>query len=249
MTSFAHYKDAVRALFPDAAIAAAKAHARAEFPKESCGFIAGGVYHPCTNEAGTPEEHFRIAPEAMLGHDIEAIVHSHPNGPIYPSAHDMRQQIVTDVPWIIVPLNAETFDELVIWGDTLPPAPLLERPFVWGVFDCYALVRDYYAQEHGLILPPVPREDGYWERGEDLYGDYLKTIGFQTIDYTEARPGDGFLVNLSPARSPVPTHAGVLVEGGLVLHHLPNRLSRREPAGLWARGADRWVRHPELNQS
>jgi cell wall-associated NlpC family hydrolase len=113
------------------------------------------------------------------------------------------------------------------------------------VFDCYTLVRDYYRQVHAKHLPQVAREDAYWKNGQDLYGDYLKRCGFQTIDKSQARPGDAFLVSID---SPVPNHAGVLVEGGMIMHHLPNRLSRREPAGIWAYGADLWVRHPELNQ-
>ena len=257
MSDFAQWKGEVRALFNPSALLAARRHAESEYPKESCGVIADGEYIPCYNYALNPQTDFRIAPEALLkltasGRNVEAIVHSHPGGPMYPSENDMRGQVTTDLPWIIVVTHKDdhtgevsSADEMVIWGDTLPRAPLLERPFVWGVFDCYTLVRDAYQEIFAKTLPQVPREDNYWNNGQDLYGDWLKTMNFKTISMNDARPGDCFLVSIN---SPVPNHAGILLEDGMVLHHLPNRLSRREPAGIWARAADLWVRHPELNQ-
>jgi cell wall-associated NlpC family hydrolase len=249
MSDFFQYKTQVAGLFPVEAIEAAKAHAVAEYPKEACGFIAAGVYHPCANIAPDPVKDFVIAEAEWFPFrdTLEAVVHSHTNGQIYPSERDMAQQLATDVPWIILALNESgSFHEPVVWGDSLPEAPLLERPFVWGVFDCYTLVRDYYRQAHGLVLPQVPREDGWWRNGQDLYQDYLKKMGFQVIDRSKARPGDGFLIAIESKG--VLNHAGILVENSMILHHLPNRLSRREPAGIWAYGADLWVRHPQLNQ-
>lgn len=236
-------------LFPAKALTDAQEHARREFPKESCGYIAGGEYVACINRAADPTKDFEIAPhvwQALVeeGREIEAVVHSHPNGPIYPSENDMRHQIGSDVPWVIITLNEDEFGEIVCWGDSLPIAPLIGRPFVWGVFDCFSLIRDYYRQEHDFLLPQVPREDNWWNNGQDLYSDYLKKTGFTVIDRSQARPGDGFLVKIE---SKVLNHAGILVENDQILHHLPNRLSRREPAGIWARAADLWVRHEVIN--
>jgi len=44
--------------------------------------------------------------------------------------------------------------------------------------------------------------------------------------------GDVFLAQV---RAPVPNHGGVYLDGGLILHHLEGRLSRREPLGPWRR--------------
>jgi len=243
-------------LFHPDALEAAKAHARQMYPQESCGYIVDGRYLPCDNIAADPTKDFEIHHSVWMhlveaGATIQAVVHSHPDGNFYPSENDMIHQIGSDVPWIIIQLNDTHIGEVVAWGDSLPMAPLIGRPFIWGVFDCYSVVRDYYRSEHGLVLPPVARGDGWWNRGQDLYVDYLQKCGFQTISREEARPGDGFLMaiggdNENPHNKL--NHAGVLVTPDLVLHHLPGRLSRREPAGLWARGADLWVRHPELNQ-
>lgn len=247
--NFESYQQMIQARFAASALDAARAHARSEFPKESCGVIVNGRYLACQNTAEDPLQDFRISPADYrrareLG-AIEAIVHSHPNGQLFPSELDMRQQIATAVPWIILPLNDSVVLQPVAFGDQLPRAPLLNRPFLWGVFDCYSLVRDYYLAHHRLELPAVPREDEWWNKGQDLYADYLAPTGFRPIDYRQARPGDGFL--LKWMGSDKLTHAGVLLDDGTILHHLPTRLSRREPSGIWARGADLWVRHEAIN--
>jgi hypothetical protein len=38
-------------------------------------------------------------------------------------------------------------------------------------------------------------------------------------------------------------HGGVLLEHDQILHHLPTTISARNPAGLWARAADIWLRY------
>ena len=247
--NFQTYRQMIRGMFSAQALTEAIAHARAEFPKESCGIIVAGRYVPCFNFATDPLKDFEISPEAYLRcvkmGKIEAIVHSHPGGQIFPSALDMEKQITTGVPWIILPLNEDHVLEPVAFGDELPRAPLLNRPFVWGVFDCYSLIRDYYKLTYNIELPNVPREDEWWNKGEDLYLDHLKPAGFREIQMHEAKPGDGWLLRF--LGSGKLNHAGLLVEDGLILHHLPQRVSRRESAGIWARGADMWVRHEAVN--
>lgn len=236
-------------MFSAAALTAATEHARAQFPQESCGLIVSGEYVPCFNYAADPLSDFEIAPEAYLRASqkgtIEAVVHSHPSGQIFPSELDMRQQIATNVPWVIIPLNDTVVLDPVAFGDQIPRAPLLNRPFVWGVFDCYSLIRDYYKLTYAIDLPNVPRGDEWWNRGQDLYRDHLKPAGFREIEMSQAKPGDGFLMRFMG--SDKLNHAGLLLPNSLILHHLPTRLSRREPAGLWARGADMWVRHEAIN--
>ncbi len=238
------------------------AHARSEYPKEACGLIIAGAYRPCFNYAVDPTQDFLISTQemarALATGKLEAVVHSHPDGPIFPSERDMRGQMDTAVPWVIVPIDKEDVLPFTIWGDQLPTAPVLGRTFLHGIHDCYSLVRDVFRLGREELakedvdwpfppqdLPNVPRNDGWWQKKpdqepQDLYADYIAKAGFRQIDRSEVRAGDGFLCKI---RSEKLNHAGVIVGGGMILHHFPARLSRREPAGLWQRAAEMWVRY------
>jgi proteasome lid subunit RPN8/RPN11 len=234
------------------------AHARSEFPKESCGLIVDGVYQPCVNYAGDPLQDFQIASEVMqrafVTGKLQAVVHSHPNGPYFPSALDMQSQITTAVPWIIVPLDEDRIGKFTIWGDQLPIPPVIGREFMHGVTDCYSLIRDVFRSgrdelaKQGVDWPfpsvemqNFPRDDDWWsDPAQDMYVNNFEKVGFQKIAREQARVGDVFLCKI---RSEKLNHGGVVVGGGMILHHLPSRLSRREPAGIWQGGADLWIRH------
>lgn len=253
-----------KSLLTEEAIQAAKEHARAEYPKESCGIVFEGKYVPCVNIAENPEQDFEISPRvwaefAQRGR-IEAVLHSHPKGPLFPTQADMEGQLRTAVPWGIIPCIEEEGEwrvgDPILWGDQLERLPLLGREFIHGISDCYSLIRDVFflgrerlAAEgisdkwpfDPINLPEVPRDDAWWDQeGQDLYTAGIEKNGFRIIQQHEARAGDGFLIKV---RSDKLNHGGLLVTDDVIIHHLPGRLSRREPAGLWGRQADLWVRY------
>lgn len=223
---------------------------------------------PAQHEKDNPDCHcrlcsFEIAPgfymAAQKKAPIKAILHSHPGGPLFPSEADMKSQLQTAVPWGIVPIIVEDEEcrvgDPILWGDQLPMAPIVGRQFLHGIHDCYSLIRDTFrlgkeklAEQDvtknwpfdPIELPEVPRSDAWWDGEKDLYADGMKQHGFKPIDASEARPGDGFLIKV---RSDKFNHAGLMIDNHLILHHLPTRLSRREPAGIWGRQAGLWVRY------
>ena len=252
----------------DDALAEATLHARVAYPEESCGLIVSGHYVPCENEARPAAEHtgepgcgcrlcsFKISDDVYLEHidALQMVVHSHPGGPAYPSKADMASQVESGVAWAIIALDETRTAPVVAWGGDVPTAPLIGREFVHGPQDCYALIRDVFAAgKDGLdaqgiegwpfasiTLPVYPRDDAWWEASEDnFYEEKPQEIGFVPIDASQARPGDVFLCSIRSERL---NHGGVLVGNDLILHHLPNRLSRREPAGIWAHSAEKWIR-------
>jgi proteasome lid subunit RPN8/RPN11 len=247
----------------------AKDHARREYPKESCGLIVKGKYYACENIADDPARHdegnvncgcqlcsFEINPKVYATYEmrgpIDVVVHSHPNGPYYPSLADMEGQALTAKTWAILCLDEErAFDKPVMWGGDLPIPPIVGREFMHGITDCYAIIKDAYAlgkdklAEQGVVwpflpitLPDCPREDAWWEGERDLYEENFEKAGF--IEVTDPKPGDVFLMKIRSSKN---NHGGLLVGEGLILHHLPSRLSRREPAGLWGRQASKWLRY------
>lgn len=231
--------------------AAIKAHAVAEYPKESCGVIAGGVYRPCENVAEEPTKDFRIAPNVFTNNgtgvlQVQAVVHSHPNGMPAPSAADMRSQDRNPaVPWGIVAVNAagET-SEVVFFGDCLPIPPLTKRPFLHAVADCYTAIRDAYRLGATGVADPLMWPDGkpvldwpfqpttlpmgyrdaeWWTKGGDLYEENFASAGFVEVNRNDVRVGDVLLFSIMPigwTGKNITNHGGVYVGHGLMLHHL-----------------------------
>lgn len=86
-------------------VEAVLAHARAELPNEACGMVAGVAgsgralaFHPARNAHASPLR-YRLDPEDQVrityaierdGHELLAIVHSHPRSPAEPSPTDSR---------------------------------------------------------------------------------------------------------------------------------------------------------------
>lgn len=240
--------------------AAARAHAARAYPHESCGLVVGRRYVAQANLCADPAAGFRLDPGAVLeAHraGLDAIVHSHPHPhPPCPTAADMRLQIDHDVPCAIVPVSAAGEPgQPVWWGPGVAIAPLIGRPYVHGITDCYSVARDWYRQERGLVLPDYPRRWRWWRSGradappDDLFGQYFADAGFRPIAYREAGPGDALLLRVA---SPVVSHCAVIVEPGVMLHHPggsrprdPARLSRREPVARWTPYIAAALRHPD----
>jgi proteasome lid subunit RPN8/RPN11 len=240
-----------------------------QYPRESCGVIVNDLYLPCENLAPDPAHHepgnddcncqlcsFVISADVMIEHRgrIQMIVHSHPGGPLFPSRADAQGQLSSGVAWGVIALDEERTSDALVWGGDTPIAPIIGRTFMHYTSDCYTLIKDVFAlgaealkvqNINGWPYPPItlpecPREDSWWVGEDDLYTTEHVKAGFITIEASEARPGDVFLMSI---RSDKLNHGGVLLDGGLILHHLPARLSRREPAGIWGRQVGRWLRY------
>ena len=94
-------------------------HAKAAYPKEGCGLIAGtkpslagGRFIPMTNVAQTASE-FEMDPAELIktlrdfrnaGEELVAIYHSHPHGPAQPSKKDVQRAYYPQAAHLIVSL-------------------------------------------------------------------------------------------------------------------------------------------------
>ncbi|EOC1327808.1 C40 family peptidase [Cronobacter dublinensis] len=231
----------------DKTIADILAHAEAEYPRECCGVVAQKSrverYFPCRNITGAPEEQFELSPEDYAAAEdwgtVTAIVHSHPGdgATTQPSELDQLQCDAHGIPWVIV-----SWPE----GDLRTIAPRGERPlegraFELGYADCWSLVMDWH-QQQGVTLRNYSVDYPWWERGENLYMDNWYAEGFREV--TEPRPGDMVLMQVS---APVVNHAGILLEGNQLLHHLYGQLSCTTPYGGYLRERTiKIVRHKDL---
>jgi proteasome lid subunit RPN8/RPN11 len=225
---------------------AVRGHAAREAPREACGLavvVNGRLrYMPCRNIAGEAE--FAIHPEdqAMAEDrgEVVAVCHSHPYLPPDPSEADRVMCEQTGLPWLIV--NHPTGAHRVITPSGYR-APLIGRPFVHGVLDCYTLVRDYYREACGIELPDYPREDDWWLKGGNLYLDNFEHAGFVAVQ-DGPRAHDVVLMQVA---APVPNHAGVIDADGHLIHHCHGRLSSRDVyGGYWRHVTTHVLRHRRL---
>lgn len=219
------------------------------YPEEGVWLITKKGCRQVKNVHADPLNHFKVGIADLAkanSQGLLAVVHSHPDRPNVPSAADMRGQINCAVPWGILTSSADGCTSIRWWGGE--PAPLIGRPFVHGVTDCYALIKDYYKVERGVDIPEFPRDWNWWNEGEDLFMQGFESAGFRKISQLEAQAGDVWLARM---RSPVVNHGGILLDGALMLHQIGNpnkpvdesRLSAREPMSRYLDHVHIWLRY------
>ena len=211
-------------------------HAQREDPKESCGLLLNikgkESYFPCRNLSMTDHQCFIIDPEDYIKADntgeITAVDHSHPITPPTPSQADLVSCERSNLPWHIVNPKTEQ------WGYCEPKgykAPIIGREWVWGVTDCWSLVRDYYKQQHNIQLldyerPTTPQDF----LDNPLFEQYAERTGFKELSNNEKlQKGDVLLMSIL---HPTLNHVAIFL-GDEILHHLADRLSTREPYNEW----------------
>jgi len=211
-------------------------HAKEQDPKESCGLLleikGKEKYFPCKNLSTYSQQCFIIDPndyvKAEESGNILAVIHSHPVTPPTASQADKISCEDSKLPWHIVNPKTEQ------WGYYEPsgykPA-LIGRPWVWGVTDCWSLVRDWYKEEKNIILrdwdrPTTPQQ--FLEK--PLFESCAWRTGFR-----ELRPDEKLIngdVLLMSILSPTLNHVAIFLDGD-VLHHLADRISCKEPYNQW----------------
>ena len=235
-----------------------KKHAVTEYPNECVGIIVktekGNKYIPQINVAEDPLNDFALKGEVLLENDVIAIIHSHCNVNYpEPSNLDIQSQIDCDVTFGIVAVRPDkSTSEVMYFGKDVPDVELVGREFRNGPSgtdnkgDCYAIIKDYYKQKLGINLPEFPRYNDSWKvEGENLYLDGFTKAGFEDIS-EQIKSGEKILngdVGLMSINSTVPNHAVVMINNNVMLHHLANRLSRKEPLGRWSKYISHWLRY------
>ena len=217
-------------------------HAQTEDPKESCGLLLNikgkERYYPCRNLSMTDHQCFIIDPEDYIKADntgdIVAVVHSHPITPPTPSQADKISCEDSNLPWHIVNPKTEQWSYLEPTGYK---PPILGRQWVWGVTDCWILVKDWYKKEKGVDLikgtRPVTPEEFLKNPMSKENGDghnFLLQAGFRLLEANEKlENGDVLLMSILGNGL---NHVAIFLNGD-VLHHLTDRLSCIEPYSEW----------------
>ena len=211
-------------------------HAKDQDPKESCGLLleikGKEKYFPCKNLSTYSQQCFIIDPNDFIkaeeSGNILAVIHSHPVTPPIASQADKISCENSELPWHIVNPKTEQ------WGYYEPSGykpPLIGRHWVWGITDCWALVRDWYKETKGIVLrdwdrPTTPEEfiaDPMFER-------CAWRTGFRQLR-PEEKLQNGDLLFMSIMATGL-NHVAIFLDGD-VLHHLADRISCKEPYNQW----------------
>ena len=215
---------------------AALVHAKDQDPKEAVGLLLNVKgkerYFPCQNLAITNHQEFILNPEDYVKADnlgeIVGIFHSHPVTPPTPSQADRISCEHSNLPWYIVNPKTEQWAELQPEGYE---PELCGRPWVWGITDCWSLVRDWYKQEKNIELIDYERSITPQEFLKNpLFERYAEDTGFRELGNEEPpKVGDVLLMSIM---HPSLNHVAIFL-GDMVLHHLADRLSCKEPYSEW----------------
>lgn len=215
------------------------------YPNEACGLIYADeddkpVYVECKNVSDDPHNQFLIDPNEFLEVEKKGKIvgcwHTHCDIPPTASEADKQGCINTNVPWFIGSVyknedGAMSFKGLKqVMPDNGYVAPLIGRPYTFGVFDCFSLVRDYYKQTFGIEARDVPRRERCWEEEENFMESRAPSyFGMVRLpDGTQPIVGDVFLIQTGTHGS---DHIAVYIGNDRILHQMRNRLSRTDIYG------------------
>lgn len=235
-------------MFSETVIKEALDHASEEAPRESCGLVVLEEGHQkylrCTNASAVHGE-FYITPDEYAEvedhHEIVGVAHSHYACSPEPSMSDLAGCEMSGVPWLIVSHPIGTYKVIQPSGYV---APLKGRMFLHAVFDCYSIIRDYYKVTLGISLKDYPRQQAWWEKGDNLYEDNFRDAGFLPVQDGSLREHD---ILLMKCRSPVINHGAIYLGGNRILQHLSNRFSSEDVyGGYWQKITVKVVRHKDL---
>jgi len=212
-------------------------HAKEQDPKESCGLLLNirgkERYFPCKNLSTAYLENFIIDPIDYAkaedsGGNIIGVIHSHPTTPPVASEADKISCEESNLPWYIVNPKTEK------WGEYKPTGykpHLIGLPWVWGVSDCWSLVRRYYKEKLNIELrdwerPITPEEF----MANPMFEKCANDTGFVELEKDEKLENNDLL--FMSIGEPGLNHVAIFVDGD-VIHHLRDRLSCKEPYNPW----------------
>lgn len=215
-----------------------------EYPNEACGFVCRGkndrpIFIKCKNASLEPKHNFLIAPKEQIEvekqGEIVACWHTHCNVDPKASTADKQGAKNTQVPWFIGSVFGNEKPELfkgleLVEVDDDYETPLLNRPYAFGVFDCFSLMRDYYKRELHIELPELPREERVWASEPN----YMAKQAVENFDLVKMPPnskvmiGDLFFIQTGADGA---DHIAIYVGSDRILHQMRNRLSKTDIYG------------------
>ncbi|EMJ3744481.1 MULTISPECIES: C40 family peptidase [Klebsiella] len=236
----------------------------ARYPNEACGFIVQTTekkyrFVEARNVSEDPVNEFVMHHEDVIAAEDEgevvAIWHSHTDRSPNPSDADRAGCEATELPWLILSvtknLNPDIEAEFRLSEmEVITPGgfemPYTGRPYVFGIFDCWMLCRDYLKREFDVeINANAHLHIPSWYLGDEdiLDLNYRNENLVRLAPGEEPRKGDIFFIQYGK----MPDHCAVYVGDNRILHHQIDRLSGHATyGGMYQKNTTHHLRHQAL---
>lgn len=201
--------------------------------KECCGIITNDKVIECKNISAQKSRHFAIHPNEIRNKDIKAYFHSHPKGYRGFSNADKMISDKINLPAFLYEIESDKHYSYFPSGKDVP---LIGRPFVYTIFDCIELTKDYYKQNLNIEIPFKTQEylNLHKNVDPDDFINSINNLNYSTfiIDYflsanfeisNDLRKNDVIITKMS---SIVPSHCSVYIGDGKILNQYTNKPSQ-----------------------
>jgi proteasome lid subunit RPN8/RPN11 len=232
--------------------------------EEICGFIYYTPtnelkVYPANNIAYTSRANdFEIDPVDYLRCDslgvIVGIYHSHPSNQEAFSPCDLEYIEEVGVPLYLYTVGTGKWQEFI---PATYNVDLIRLPYIWGLYDCYSIIRNGLRQRVGIHIPDYDRDESFGSdeksKGEiinhiDIFNCVI--IGRGRHDLNKLQVNDILLFN-TPSRSrTLPVHLGLFVGDSNFIHHPEHQLSCKQFLdGEWINKINLIIRHKSFVKS
>ena len=100
---------------------------------------------------------------------------------------------------------------------------LIGRQWQYGKFDCYSIIRDYFALLQ-IDLPDYKRPESF-ETCKSIFLNDANKLNFKKVDINDRKPNDVLIMKIWTKE---PMHGAILLEGDYILHQKFESLSCSE---------------------
>jgi len=128
--------------------------------------------------------------------------------------------------------------------------PLVGKPYVDGLQDCYTLAIKYYQQEFGIELTDYARPTNWYLSNQyNFFEKLYSTEGFTEVGTNPRGVTIGDMILMCVGRSEVINHCAIYVGQGKILHHLVGQYSKLEAySDKWRIRVKLVIRHPYIEK-
>ena len=154
-----------------------KKYAKEQAPEEACGLLAiikgKETFWPCKNLAEGKHEFFILDPDDWAEFEdtgeIIGVIHSHPVGAAIASEADKASCEHIGFPYYIYSINQDHWLCIEPTGWKAPT--LIGRKFIWGKYDCWSIVTDWFKETKDINIK-------YWKRPKRIK-DFINNPEFE----------------------------------------------------------------------